>query len=303
VVWRRFYEGRIRFTWKRPGNMAELVEIVGVTHNPTLSRIIQMSGDDPVVREIEADYRLVRRRLAEARPDVLVTIASDHLNQWFMDNMPAFLVGKAPRAKGPFPYERQVFGLQPYDAPVDQELARWFVSQGFLEGVDFSYSDEFLIDHAFTVPLNFVRPEMDLPVVPVWTNVIAAPLPPAERFFAVGAKLRRLIASAPGNKRVAVVFSGHLSVEVGGPKPFMSSPDEQFDRRMMELINAGDGAALVREATYERMLEAGNVTPGFLNYVMMLGLAGKPPRATALRFPKVTTAVYYMEWSFDGGVA
>ena len=81
---------------------------------------------DPVVREINADYQLVRRRLAESRPDVLVTIASDHLNQWFMDNMPAFLVGKAPRAVGPFPHEQRIFGLAAYAAPVDQELARWF---------------------------------------------------------------------------------------------------------------------------------------------------------------------------------
>ena len=45
------------------------------------------------------------QKLAQARPDVLIVVAGDHLNQWFMDNMPAFVVGKAPIARGPFPHE------------------------------------------------------------------------------------------------------------------------------------------------------------------------------------------------------
>jgi len=244
----------------------------------------------------------MRRRLAEARPDALVVIASDHLNQWFMDNMPGFLIGKAPRAKGPFEHEIKSWGLSTYDVAVHVELARLLVSGGFDAGVDFAFSDEFLIDHAFTVPLNFVRPEMDIPIVPLWTNVMAPPLPPATRFFTVGETLRRLIEAVPLDLRIAVVSSGHLAVEVGGPNfGNGTSPDPAFDQRMMTLIAAGDAGTVIKEATLDRLLEAGNVTPGFLNYVMLLGLAGgTPPRATVLRFPKQTAATYYMEWNFDG---
>jgi protocatechuate 4,5-dioxygenase, beta chain len=182
--------------------------------------------------------------------------------------------------------------------PVDTTLAKWFVAEGFNEGVDFAFSDEFLIDHAFTVPLNFVRPEMDLPIVPVWTNVMAPPLPPADRFYIVGQALARLIARAPSKQRIAVITSGHLAVEVGGPKPHTGgSTDEAFDRKMMAFIEAGDVQSVLRDSTFERLLQAGNVTPGFLNYVMLLGVAdGRKPRSIALRFPRTTTAVYYMEW-------
>jgi protocatechuate 4,5-dioxygenase, beta chain len=279
--------------------MAELVEIIGVTHNPFLSRMLAADdGSDPVLKVIAEDYALMRARLAEARPDVLVVIASDHLNQWFMDNMPAFLVGKSARAEGPFPHEQRGFGLAPYSAAVDTTLAKWFVAAGFNEGVDFAFSDEFLIDHAFTVPLHFVRPEMDLPIVPIWTNVMAPPLPPADRFYFVGGALARLIASAPSKQRIAVITSGHLAVEVGGPKPHTAgSTDELFDRNMMAFIEAGDVQSVLRDSTFERLLQAGNVTPGFLNYVMLLGVAeGRKPSAIALRFPQTTTAVYYMEW-------
>jgi protocatechuate 4,5-dioxygenase beta chain len=283
--------------------MAELVEIIGITHNPFLAQMLKADdGADPVLKVIADDYALMRERLAKARPDVLVVIASDHLNQWFMDNMPAFLVGKAPRADGPFPHEQRSFGLAPYSAAVDTALAKWFVAEGFDEGVDFAFSDEFLIDHAFTVPLNFVRPEMDLPIVPIWTNVMAPPLPPADRFYVVGQALGRLIARAPAKQRIAVVTSGHLAVEVGGPKPHTAgSTDEEFDRKMMAFIETGDVKSVLRDSTFERLLQAGNVTPGFLNYVMLLGVAeGRKPSSIALRFPRGTTAVYYMEWAQEG---
>jgi protocatechuate 4,5-dioxygenase beta chain len=280
--------------------MAQLVEMIGITHNPILGRMLANPGDDPVIPQIAADYDHMRRRLAESKPDAIVVVASDHLNQWFMDNMPAFLVGKAARAKGPFPHEQKVFGLPPYEAPINVELARYFVAEGFNQSVDFAFSDEFTIDHSFTVPLTFLRPEGDIPIVPIWTNVLASPLPPPERFFAVGQALRNLIEAAPFHLRVAVVSSGHLAIEIGGPKTIVDSPDAVFDTRMMELITAGDGRQVVREATLDRIMQAGNMTPGFLNYVLLLGIAGQTaPRATALRFPKRSPAVYYMEWSFE----
>lgn len=284
--------------------MAELVEIIGITHNPFLPGMLASDDDDPVLREIGADYELMRRRLKDARPDVIVVIASDHLNQWFMDNMPAFLVGKAPIAGGPFPHEQRNFGVAPYKTAIDAALAKWFVAEGFTEGVDFAFSDEFMIDHAFTVPLNFVRPEMDLPIVPIWTNVMAPPLPPADRFYEVGKKLARLIQRWPTHQRVAVLTSGHLAVEVGGPKPYTAgSTDEEFDLMMMRFIEAGDVHSVLRNSTFERLLQAGNVTPGFLNYVMLLGVAdGRKPSAIQLRFPRATTSVYYMEWA-EGALA
>ena len=47
--------------------------------------------------------------------------------------------------------------------------------------MEWKLESEFLIDHAFTVPLTFVRPDMDLPIVPIWTNVMAPPVPTRSR--------------------------------------------------------------------------------------------------------------------------
>ena len=283
--------------------MAELVEIVGISHSPNFPGQIAQPDPEPAIVEAARDYELMRKRMAGFRPDVLVVIASDHLNQFFMDNMPAFLIGKAPRAEGPFPHEMHTFGIAPYRAEVEVDVAKNMLQLAPKMGVDFSFSDEFRIDHAFTVPLNFIRPEMDLPIVPVFTNVMAPPVPPAQRFYEVGKAIRKIINELPSNKRVGVLSSGHLAIEIGGPKEGRSSSDPEFDRRMMNLVGRGDVENVIEEATWDRMMASGNVTPGFLNFVLLMGLAdGKAPSVSGVRFPKSKGSVPYMAWDNQAGV-
>ena len=283
--------------------MAELVEIMGISHSPNFPGQIAEPNPEPAIVEAAHDYELMRKRMAASRPDVLIVIASDHLNQFFMDNMPAFLIGKAPRAEGPFPHEVRTFGIAPYRAQVEIDMAKSLLQAAPKMGVDFSFSDEFRIDHAFTVPLNFIRPEMDLPIVPIFTNVMAPPVPPAQRFFTVGKAIRKIIAGLPSNKRVGVLSSGHLAIEIGGPKEGRSSSDPEFDRRMMNLVGRGDVENVIKEATWENMMASGNVTPGFLNFVLLMGLAdGKAPSVSGVRFPKSKGSVPYMAWDNQAGV-
>jgi len=283
--------------------MAELVEIMGISHSPNFPGQIAEPNPEPAIVEAAHDYELMRKRMAASRPDVLIVIASDHLNQFFMDNMPAFLIGKAPRAEGPFPHEVHTFGIAPYRAQVEIDVAKSMLQAAPKMGVDFSFSDEFRIDHAFTVPLNFIRPEMDLPIVPIFTNVMAPPVPPAQRFFTVGKAIRKIIAGLPSNKRVGVLSSGHLAIEIGGPKEGRSSSDPEFDRRMMNLVGRGDVENVIKEATWENMMASGNVTPGFLNFVLLMGLAdGKAPSVSGVRFPKSKGSVPYMAWDNQAGV-
>jgi len=281
--------------------MAKLVEIIGLTHSPNLPGMIAEPDPEPAIVQSAQDYESMRKRMAGFRPEVLIVIASDHLNQFFMDNMPAFLIGKAPRAEGPFRHESRAFGIAPYHAEIDIEAAKGLLRLGSKWGVDFAFSDEFRMDHAFTVPLNFIRPEMDLPIVPVFTNVMAPPIPPARRFYEAGKAIRKMIEELPSDKRVGVVSSGHLAIEIGGPKDGRSSSDPEFDQRMMDLIAKGAAETVIEEATWDRMMAAGNVAPGFSNFVLLMGLAdGKAPTASGVRFPKSKGSVPFMAWDVEG---
>ena len=44
-------------------------------------------------------------------------------------------------------------------------------------GFDLAFSNELRIDHSVTCPIITLRPDADLPIVPVYTNIFAPPLP------------------------------------------------------------------------------------------------------------------------------
>jgi protocatechuate 4,5-dioxygenase beta chain len=229
---------------------------------------------EPLQRTI-AHFATLRGRLAEARPDVLVVVSGDHLNQWFYDNMPTFAIGKAARARGPFPHEQELFGVTPYDTALEGDVARHLLRSGLQQGIDFSYSDEFILDHGFTVPLNFLRPEQDLPVVPIFTNVLAPPVPPGRRFYELGAAVAEMLEAHPADLRVAIVASGHLSNAIGGPNMAdLVRPDNPWDLQTWDQITSGDIPSLVVQSTYEALSAVGHGTLGFLDYVFAMGVVG-----------------------------
>lgn len=279
--------------------MAKLVEIIGVTHSPVLAHQFEVDPDfEPGIRGALENFHLMRQKMTDAKADVLLVVGCDHLNQWFMDNMPAFLIGKAPVAEGPFPHETGHWKLRYYRADVDVPMARGLVADGFDKGVDFAFSEEFLIDHSFTMPLSYIRPEMDLPIVPIFANVMAPPIPSSRRFYEVGAAIRDIIEELPSNQRVGAIVSGHMAVEIGAPRAQSGSTDPEFDHRMMELLARGDAESVIREATVERMLQAGTAATGFANYLLMLGLArglGAPTYAEA-NYTKTRATAPFVAW-------
>ena len=106
------------------------------------------------------------------------------------------------------------------------------------------------------------------------TNCVAPPLPPAERFYQVGRVLRSVIDEIPGDKRIGVVVSGNLSLDVGGPLQFEPKPmDEEFDDQAVGWISRGDIDTAIRECTFDRMTGAGNVTHAFVNFLLAMGIA------------------------------
>lgn len=237
--------------------------------------MIAGNRDAPSMQRIQANIDRMRADLDKARPDALVMVAGDHLNQWFLDNMPAFAVGKAPRATGPFSDEVKAFGIAEYDVPTDGELARRLLIDGLARGVDFAYSDEYTLDHAFTVPLHFLRPEQDLPVVPIFTNVLAPPVPSSQRFFDVGRILRDSIDAWDDKRRVAVLVTGHMTNNVGGPRMLdaIEEPLSEWDRKTWGLVEEWDLQTLVAEATWNNLNEAGHATPAFLDFILGFGVA------------------------------
>ncbi len=255
--------------------MAEIVGVIGVTHNPLMWKELQ-AGHVGDLTQVATHFEHLRQRVAELAPDVIVLIASDHFHMLMMSNMPAFLIGKAPTMRAGHPNEERVFGLRRREVTGDPGLAAHLLGGPDLTpSFDFAFSDEPWLDHSFLVPLLFLTPALDVPLVPVFTNCNAPPIPTARRFAALGGHLRDAILSFPDPRRVLVVGSGHLAHELGGPRQFLGeSPDPDFDEKAVSWMAAGDLESAVNTTSFQRLTEAGNESYQFLNFVTCLAIAG-----------------------------
>lgn len=280
--------------------MARTVAVFGITHNPFMPRLLERPTRPPGADLIWERLQMMRDKLRRARPDALVMIGNDHLNGFFMDNMPAFLVGKMEAYEGTYYNEVREFGLRPCRIPGDVALSQHILQGGFEEGVDFAYSNEFRVDHSVVVPFQFIRPEMDLPIVPVLTNCIAPPLPVARRFYEVGRALRRAVDAAPGDQRVAFVVSGHMALEIGGPKQFERRVlDADFDQRAREWLVQGDVDGAVAGCDFDALRRSGNMTYGFLNFLSAMGAAEGLPNTHGEALDAGFPSIPFFSWEAE----
>jgi protocatechuate 4,5-dioxygenase, beta chain len=257
--------------------MATVAAVIASTHHPFYYRASHATGTDrpPFADEWVAKIEAFRDTLTRARPDVLVMVGSDHFHQLWLDNMPQFLVGKAPAYDANFHNEEREFGIPPMLLPGDENLSAHLLRGGLDAGFDLAFSNELRIDHSVTCPIITLRPQADLPIVPVYTNIFAPPLPRPARFAQLGAALRTLVESWPSAQRVAIIGTGHLSLELGGPRQFgPHGPDPDFDRQAIDWITRGDLDAALDHVTLDSLHAPGNATHGFMDFILMMGAAG-----------------------------
>jgi protocatechuate 4,5-dioxygenase beta chain len=116
--------------------------------------------------------------------------------------------------------------------------------------------------------------------VPVYTNIFAPPLPrPSASSHSAGPSASW---SSPGRgqERVAIIGTGHLSLELGGPRQFgPHGPDPEFDRKAVEWIASGDLGIGPGAGHLDSLWEPGNATHGFMDFMLMMGVAGENAKA------------------------
>lgn len=273
--------------------MAELVLGAGVPHTPYFPRLVEEGGRSG--SRIASLFGDVARRLEASAPDIIVVLDSDHFVNFFFDNLPAFCVGLADEAEGPYETSRQMPWCK---VRIHQEFARGLLQHGLDAGFDLAAAEELKLDHSILVPLHFLTPKMDIPIVPLFIKGLATPLPRARRCHALGKMLRRFIERWPGKERVAVVASGSFSLEVGGPR--MGLVDEGWFRTVVGWLRDGKNGEVMKRATTRRMLGAGNTGGELLNWIALLGAIGEgapifiEPDAQPLEHPRDAHA--YAVW-------
>jgi 2,3-dihydroxyphenylpropionate 1,2-dioxygenase len=175
-----------------------------------------------------AAYEALRRELEAARPDAIVLVTAEHFTNFFLDNMPAFCLGLADTFEGPVE-EESFLRLKKVDVPGSPQIAR-ALAERIAEHVDISHSEELALDHGAMIPLHFLSPGFDVPVVPIIVNCFAPPLPPLGRCWELGRALRTAIDALP--HRIALFGAGGISHWPAMPDS--GRVNVEWDRRFLE---------------------------------------------------------------------
>jgi catalytic LigB subunit of aromatic ring-opening dioxygenase len=260
--------------------MAEIVAGFGMPHNPGAPALVARDGPECETARYYAD---MAKHIEAVAPDVLVIFTDDHFNTFFLDNFPTFAIGIAEATAGP----NDQTPMPRYDVAVPGALAAHIRESAVARGFDIALVQDFEVDHAVMVPLHFITPQMKIPVLPIFINCLAPPLPTAQRCYALGEAVRAAIEEWPQPLRVAVIGSGSFSLEIGGPKippgaRVAGTPDPQWSAHVQDLLREVLIDDLIAEATTARMLQAGNIGGELLDWIAMLGVIGARKPVTVL---------------------
>ncbi len=157
---------------------------------------------DPAVKDaLHAEMYRLGESMRATKPDALILIGAEHFANFFMNNMPAYAMGMADHYEGPIE-DPKWLGIEKVRIPGNAELSERVI-RATMQEADVAYAEEWKFDHGLMVPLHFLTPRYDLPVIPVNINCQGPPLTPLTRAWAFGAALRQACDSVP--ERIALV--------------------------------------------------------------------------------------------------
>jgi aromatic ring-opening dioxygenase catalytic subunit (LigB family) len=207
---------------------------------------------DPALKDaLHAELHRLGETLREARPDALVIVAAEHFANFFMDNMPAYAIGMADHYEGPIE-DPGWLGIARTRIPGNADLSRRLIAR-VMEDVDLAFAEEWKFDHGIMVPLHFLTPRFDLPVIPANINCQGPPLTPLKRAWAFGEALRRACDALP--ERIALVGTGGISHWPATPDS--GKINEPWDRDFLARWSRNDRAALLDYSDAQTYREAG----------------------------------------------
>jgi 3-O-methylgallate 3,4-dioxygenase len=195
-------------------------------------------------------FRVLREKLAEVRPDVLIVFSDDQLECFDFNNYPAFAVyvgeqfRKSPRVRNEGPLAGR--HAEPGACfPGHPELATAVLTGVMRRGFDPAFCmDMPKPDRGIASGIIRTAEELTdwrLPIVPVMMNVYFAPQPTATRCYEFGKAVRAAIDDYPGDLRVAVAGSGGLWHTPGQQGAWLN---EEFDRKTLAYLAAGDARGM-----------------------------------------------------------
>lgn len=238
--------------------MGQIVGAFAVSHTAMMIRKYDPSRESHV--RVLDGFSQVREAVRRLVPDCAIIVGSEHLRSFTYDCLPQICIGTGETSEG-----WGDAGVAPCTTPLSEPLARDIIYQGVAEGFDLAWAVEPKLDHGFMAPWQLIRPEMDIPLVPVFQNASTEPISPFSRAAKLGELLRKVVDARPDDERILLVGTGGLSHWVGTPE--MGKINEAFDSAFLRYVEDGDVGAMAELTTSEVSQEAGNGAQEIRNWI------------------------------------
>jgi 3-O-methylgallate 3,4-dioxygenase len=212
---------------------------------------------------------VLRKKVEEWKPDVLVMVADDQHENILDDANPPFTVyiGGDFEASTSLGYFKEPKSANRTKYKANQKLAQGILEKLMNSGFDPAYSKELRYEggmgHAFSRVLKFLTPGAQIPVVAIMVNTYFPPAPSAKRCVDFGKALAAAIKQSPDGSKAVVIASGGLSHTI---------IDEVFDNGVLDAIKKNDLGKL-GEIPSETLMAG---TSEIRNWFVVAAAANKP---------------------------
>lgn len=210
-----------------------------------------------------AAFAQLRERLEAAQVEALVLFTAEHWANFFLDHISPYCIGRAAEFVGPVePWLK----VERTTIKGDPALARAILARCHERDIEPGFSDELQLDHGTMVPLHFLTPGMDVPVVPIVINTLAPPLPAPRRCFVLGEAVGEVVRRDP--RRIGLIATGGMSHDPGERNHGIIH--EAFDRQFLKDMANADTERL-RNYTVAELVGAGAGAAELLNWIALSG--------------------------------
>ncbi|MSR14176.1 MAG: 3-carboxyethylcatechol 2,3-dioxygenase [Gammaproteobacteria bacterium] len=217
------------------------VAAICASHAPL--KDIHSPGADTAI-EVARVFEEVRAWVRDLAPELVIVFGPDHFNGFFYQLMPSFCIGTAVESIGDW---NTPAGTLPVDSAAAEACVKFLHQQG----VDIAVSYRMQVDHGLVQTLQMICDWAALPpLLPIFVNCAAPPLPPFARMVALGRAIGTFARDC--GRRVLIVGSGGLSHDP--PVPALRGAAPEVRER---LIVGGPMPATMRAARQARVAEEG----------------------------------------------
>ena len=256
------------------------------------------------IRRIEHGFDVLKERIDDYKPDVLLIVGDDQGEVFTEADMPAFCLFTCGEVHGSL--NIGLIGEAEEENHVTlnchADLALHLLKDLEQNGFDISESKDLKpqgrpkrgLGHAFTRPTVKVNPQSDIPIIPFHVNCYFPPMPSARQCFELGRAIAEALKHRP--EKVAIMASGGLSHDPRGPRAGWI--DAPLDRWVLEQLRSGNGEALCQLFQFDSdTLRSG--TGEIRSWIVVAGACGAAPATVVDYIPAhhAVTGLGFAYWT------